>query len=44
MFQNYANFGNKTILNYEDNNNSINPWFGFYLKLNILISFLHFFI
>jgi len=25
MFQNYANFGNKTILNYEDNNNSINP-------------------
>ena len=24
-FQNYANFGNKTILNFEDNNNSINP-------------------
>ena len=25
VFQNYANFGNKTILNFEDNNNSINP-------------------
>ena len=24
-FQNYTNFGNKTILNFEDNNNSINP-------------------
>ena len=25
IFQNYNNFGNKTILNFEDNNNSINP-------------------
>ena len=24
-FQNYSNFQNKTILNYDDNNNSINP-------------------
>ena len=24
-FDNYINFDNKTILNYEDNNNSINP-------------------
>jgi hypothetical protein len=25
VYQNYINFDNKTILNYEDNNNSINP-------------------
>ena len=25
VFQNYANFQNKTILNFDDNNNSINP-------------------